>query len=173
MKSFTFGLVILSVFLMVDSVPPQLRQVTGTLDGECVGTRSEKKEFCRTVSKSVCDGPTIYYREECRKAYDDCCSSDGGSGGGSGSDGGSGSGGGGSGGGGSGSGGGGSGSDGGLEWWGILLIVLAVVNGQPGNSYGQPGNVYGQPGNVYGQPENAYGPPGKVYGPPGNVYGQT
>jgi hypothetical protein len=89
---------------------------------------------------------------------------------------------------------------GGLEWWVILLIVMAVVevigviiglvacrrgkanNGGVGQmnpnyaagAYGQAGNVYGPPGNVVGQTGNAYNQPGKVYGQPapGTVYGQ-
>jgi hypothetical protein len=164
MKSLSIGLVILSVFLMVDSVPPQLRSIRG---GVCP-TGAELNWYCRHAREGlrICDalpGCTVSGRED----YERCC--------------------------------------GGLEWWAIVLIVLAVVvvigviigvvlclrrkndnagvgqmnpnyaagaYGQPGNVYGPPGNAYGPPGNAYGPAGNAYGPPGNAYGPPGKVYGQ-
>jgi hypothetical protein len=88
-----------------------------------------------------------------------------------------------------------------LEWWVILLIVMAVVevigviigivacrrgkavNGGVGQmnpnyaagAYGRAGNVYGPPGNVVVQPGKVYGPParGNFYGQPVKVYSQT
>jgi hypothetical protein len=75
---------------------------------------------------------------------------------------------------------------GGLEWWAILLIVMAVVEvigviiglcacrrGKADNGgVGQMNPNYAVAG-AYGQAGNVYGPPGNVVGQPGKVYGQT
>jgi hypothetical protein len=183
MKTLSIGLVILSVFLMVDSVPPQLRSIK---EGECLNlTGAALKERCRLAHEWMSDceaDPKCTITD--RGNYDKCCGglekeegglekAEGGQ----------------------------QRAKGGLEWWGIVLIVLAVVvvigiivlclrgnndnagvgqmnpnyaagaYGQPGNVYGPPGNAYVPPGNAYSPPGNAYSPPGNVYGPPGNAYG--